>query len=329
MIVDCHMHVFERMTGYPPELWGTPLDLGRAALHGMSSVRGSEGVVAPGTLEERPSPYLWNGFQPHARVVQRIPPCPGTTAFPAEVALAYMDMVGVQKAFLMQGPAYGRQNRYFAEVVYQWPDRFVGFADVDWSKGKKAAADLERWIVYEGLRGCKVEVPCIKAAYPAFSVLGENEMRVWEMCEQLGAPIVFHLEHGEGPCEEIRSLLAHFPKLLLIIAHLGAPPVNPSWREQSLLAKHDRVFLEISALPFEFREEEYPFPGAQECIRWAVSEIGAEKMMWGSDAPSLLVWCTYEQMLNLVRTKCSFLSDEQRRLILGGTAEQLLMSLPS
>ena len=325
MIVDCHMHIFERMMGYPPELWGTPLDLGRAALHGLTDVR-REGQATP-TL--RPSPYLWDGVQPHARIVQRIPPCPGTTAFPAEVALAYMDWIGVDKAFLVQGPAYGRQNRYYADAVYQWPERFVGFAEVDWYRGNRAAEHLERWIVYEGLRGCKVEVPCLKAAYPRFAVLSDNEMRVWETCERLRIPVLFHLEHGTKPCEEIRVLLEEFPKLVMILAHLGAPRENAAWRDQCLLAKHERVYLDLAALPFAFREEEYPYPGAQECIRWAVSQVGAEKIMWGSDVPTLLMWCTYEQMLNLVRTQCGFLSEEQRRLILGGTAERLMASLPS
>ena len=343
MIVDAHLHIFKRLTGYPRELFWTALDLGRAAIHDVSTMRKTEGATerretlradllellkGAEALGERLPPYRWDATQPHAEVIQRIPPCEGTTAFPAEVALAYMDWVGVDKAFLMQGPAYGRQNRYFAEVVYQWPDRFIGFADVDWRKGKKAAEDLERWIVYEGLRGCKVEVGCTKAAYPEFSVLGENEMRVWEMCEKLGIPIFFHLEPGKEPCEEIRTLLAEFPKLTLIVGHLGMPNYNAAWRDQCLLAKHERVYLEISGLPYFFREEEYPYPSGQECIKWAVSEIGAEKMLWGSDAPVLLMWCTYEQTLNLVRTKCDFLNDEQRSLILGGTAERLIEALP-
>lgn len=313
MIVDGHLHIVERLTGYPPEAFYTSLSLGR--------------VMVGHKVKERVLPYRDDGLHPYANVLQIAPPCTGTTSFSAEVALAYMDWVGVDKAILLQSPSYGRQNHYCMEAVYQWPDRFIGFAQVDPTQGEKAAKQLERVVVDGGLRGLKVEVPCLKASRPEFSIVGESEMLVWETCEKLGIPLFFHLEEGKDQCAEIRTLLTEFSKLMVIIGHLGLPP-SDGWQDQCRLAKHERVLLDIAALPAFFREEEYPYPSAQECIRWAVSEVGADKIMWGSDAPMLLTCCTYEQTLNLVRTKCSFLTEEQRKLILGGTAERLIASLP-
>jgi predicted TIM-barrel fold metal-dependent hydrolase len=70
--------------------------------------------------------------------------------------------------------------------------------------------------------------------------------------------------------------------------------------------------------------EDYPFPRTHEFVTWAVREVGADKLLWGTDYPSTLKLCTYGQYVNYVRTKLPGLSADERALILGGTAEKLL-----
>ena len=49
-----------------------------------------------------------------------------------------------------------------------------------------------------------------------------------------------------------------------------------------------------------------------------VREVGARKLMWGSDSPyGMTAWCTYKQSLDFIRVHCGFLSDHEKDLILG------------
>ncbi len=75
------------------------------------------------------------------------------------------------------------------------------------------------------------------------------------------------------------------------------------------------------------RGEEYPYPRAQELVRWAVDTFGADRIMWGTDYPPVLRTATYVQLLDWVRKHCSFLTAEQRAAILGGTAERFLATI--
>ncbi len=294
MIIDTHLHVFSSFTGSPDG-------------HGHTSL--SHGQVRLGN-----------------HLVQVLPPSFERTSSPPEVALRYMDLAGVDKALLSQGPFYGLHNDDVANAVYRWPDRFYGLAMYNPWLGARGPADLERWMEEAGLIGIKLEMPNTRRVWPAIDLLGEAEMRVWERCAALNGLLVLHLEPGAAPCRAVRQIVEAFPTLRVIVCHLGLAPIE-GWREQVRLARHERIYLDIATLPYQFREqEEYPCPGAQEAIAWAVREVGAHKLMWGSDYPSVLLYNTYAQLLNLVRTNCPFLSDEERGQILGGTAERLLGS---
>lgn len=70
----------------------------------------------------------------------------------------------------------------------------------------------------------------------------------------------------------------------------------------------------------EVGEGDYPYPTAREFIRQAVELVGAEKLLWGTDIPSLLATATYPQPFRFVARHCDFLSDEDRANILGDNA---------
>ena len=64
-------------------------------------------------------------------------------------------------------------------------------------------------------------------------------------------------------------------------------------------------------------------PGAQAAFEEAVRQVGAEKLMWGSDFPRTMVDFTYEQTLDFLIDGCAFLSDTERAAILGGTTSRV------
>jgi predicted TIM-barrel fold metal-dependent hydrolase len=72
------------------------------------------------------------------------------------------------------------------------------------------------------------------------------------------------------------------------------------------------------------RWPEYPYAEGPEMLRKWRDEVGAEKLMWGSDMPFCGGnWCTYRQAADYIRLHCDFLSCQEKDLILGGNAARM------
>ena len=126
----------------------------------------------------------------------------------------------------------------------------------------------------------------------------------------------------------VAALAERHPELTIVIAHLAQPPIgdgeddnaefDDKWREQILLGRRANVFFDLSALPAYSPDfDEYPYAAARRYIKRAVDLIGAEKIMWGTDAPGLLTSGSYRQLLNYVRLHCDFLSEAELADVLG------------
>lgn len=243
-----------------------------------------------------------------------------------EVALAYMDWLGVEKAVLLQGGLHGVQNLFYQDVVSRWPDRFVAMAQVDPTLGGEAARDLRDFLA-NGHLGAKFEMDELRKRHPDVSFTGKEEMKVFEVIAEVNAPVFLHLTsnaHSLKEGEEVMQLLKRWPHLNFVICHIGVPPFE-HWQQRALLAQHPNIYLDNSAFYWYFHDKQaYPYPDALDNLRWVVEQVGANKILWGSDYPMALVLTTYKQMIDLIRVEAKFLNDEQRRQILGGNARQLL-----
>jgi predicted TIM-barrel fold metal-dependent hydrolase len=286
VIIDAHMHVCPRVGGSDDRL---PYQ-GRA----YGQAEGAKGLV------------------------QLLPPSFERTDSPPELALAHMDWIGVDRAFLLQGPMYGYHSKYVAGAVNRYPDRFLGFAIVDPTQGQAAAEELgECW--ERGLRGLKIEWPGLRGMAPSARLGGEKEWTVWRKAQELGMALYLHTLPGKEQVEDVKRIVGELG-LTVVIAHLGNAP-HEGWEEQVGLANGERVYVSCSALPFATKED-FPAPKARDLLKHAVETVGAEKIMWGSDYPGTLTRFTYPQTLEWVRSYCTFLEPEQMAAILGGTAEK-------
>ena len=289
MIIDCHMHVARQMTGF----WA-PLRYGRVRDQGQT--------------------------------LQMFPPSFDPTASPPELALAYMDQAGVDRAVLVQHHMYGDQNALVTEAIRRWPDRFAGFAYLGPLNQSDGPDRLER-LISGGMAGLKVELQSTRRLNSGFRFDGPREWAIWERLDQLHKPLI--LDINGAPAEDaaaIQRMIDAFPHVHLAVCHLGGAP-QPGWERHVLLGRHPRVWLDLASLQAPFGpEHEYPYPQEQEVIRWVADNVGVERVMWGSDYPGTLKQSTYRQMLDVVRRHCDFLSEEQKREVLGGSALRFLQN---
>jgi uncharacterized protein len=108
---------------------------------------------------------------------------------------------------------------------------------------------------------------------------------VWARLEETGTPVVIHC--GSGPLrgehtgpEPMTGLLERFPRLQLVIAHLGMP----EYREfLDLAERYERVHLDTTMFATDFTERLMPFDPADR------PRLGAlqDKVLLGSDFPSI------------------------------------------
>ena len=90
---------------------------------------------------------------------------------------------------------------------------------------------------------------------------------------------------------------------------------------QIKLARHKNVYIESGGITWLFHDEFYPYPSAVEAILIAGELCGMEKLMWGSDYPRTMTAITYRMARDFV-TKSSRLSETEKRMFLGETAEK-------
>ena len=177
-------------------------------------------------------------------------------------------------------------NDEVAEAVKKHSDVLMGFGSVDPWKGKIAVKETERCIGELGLRGMKF-MQATMAFYP-------NDRRfypLWEKCQELGVPILFHMgttgigagsPGGRGiplkycrPIPYLDDVAADFPELQIIAAHPGWP-----WHEEMLaVAVHKgNVWMDLSGWAPKY------IP--QTVIHHANSLL-QNKVLFGSDYPLL------------------------------------------
>lgn len=285
MIIDCHVHIATPLTGF----W-RPLRYGKVMDQGQ--------------------------------VRQAMPPSFDPPASPPEVLLGYMDQAGVDRAFCVQHHLYGDQNATVLDAVRRWPDRFVGFAYLGALDQPDAPDRLER-LIEAGMTGLKVELATTRRLRAGFRYDGEVEWRVWERLDQLHRPLILDINGcTDADVAALRRLIAEFRHVNVAICHLGWP-AQGGWQERALLAQQPNGWVDLASLPAVYGpEQEYPYPRAQELVRWAVETLGAEKVLWGTDYPGALNGGTYRQLCDYVRRHCEFLTAEQKRQVLGGAAER-------
>lgn len=283
--------------------------------------------------------YTKNGKEKYVRAM---PPWMHDMSAPPEIMLNYMDWIGVNKAVLLQNHYFGALNRCFGKYVEKWPDRLIGTAQIDESRAheegqirrlKKAVKDLKLSALY--YQTYRQEWLDPSGGYDAHD---ERLYPFWEEVSRLRVPVFFDTGNTRGieqyltELRKVEGVLQRFPDMVAIICHFGVlmtyarldvqdrmslSPSDAFSRTDSVLARYPNAHLEMGGLLFGNIEEEYPYPTYQKLVRVAYEQLGAEKLLWGTDMPPVLMFCTYRQCLDFVKEHCQFLSEEEKELVLG------------
>jgi len=175
--------------------------------------------------------------------------------------------------------------------------------------GGKAGAEHLRMAADQGARGIKVH-PVLQGFFPADPRLDET----YSVCEELGLTVLSH--SGSTRTDPQRAdpfafsaVMEAHPRLHLLLAHLG----GASWHQvREFAAAYPSVSFDLCEI---IAWTGAPGAPTADELGLLIRDIGAERVLFGTDFPWYELDRTIDQLMNLPH-----LSDEERRGILGENA---------
>ncbi|MGH0053517.1 MAG: amidohydrolase family protein [Sphaerochaetaceae bacterium] len=295
--IDAHAHVFTELCGF-------------GADGELRSIGGGKARWATG------------------EIIDLIPSCYGDTTFSAERFLSVMDQYNVEKAVLLQGGFLGFANDYLFQVQKRYPTRFSAAATFD-PYCRNAQKILDNLLPMFRIFKFEMSVGCgIMGSHPDFPLDGSMMMHFYEQIAAHNGILVFDLGSpgdGSNQPKAIRNIAASFPRMNIVICHLMSPRRHhkTELEEGLTIMKRENINFDLAALHHKVRPEAYPFPIAQAFIILAKNIVGADHLMWGTDAPSTLVQYPYQTLLDY---QWELFTEKEQSMVFHDTAQNIYFS---
>ncbi len=168
-----------------------------------------------------------------------------------------MEAAGVERAVILGQDTHATPNPHFkqytlkndalGQIASKSKDRFIPFAGVDPNAGAEAVRELRRALKILGFRGLKIHSSA-NSVYPNDP---GKMFPIYELCQELGAPILFHTgTTGLGDCEIkyskpefLDEVCQRFPDLKVVMAHFGWP-----WSDVAIAIalRNPNVYIDVS-----------------------------------------------------------------------------------
>ena len=300
MKIDAHVHIYETINGY-----------------------GGRGELRP----------IGDGYARWANgdTVQLIPEGMGDTGFRTETLIRLLDQNHISKAIVLQGNLYGFQNEYILESIQKYPDRLYGACAVD--PFALHAAELLQRLLEKGYVAAKFECSdnCgLMSFHPRFAIDGERMEIMYEIIESAGAALVLDIgSRGMNSYqpEAVARIAQKHPRLRIIICHLMAHKKNEQnyLTEELQLLRMPNIWFDISAVPWNIMPAPYPFKEALQYIKEAKKILGSEKLIWGSDAPGVAIYDSYDKLYSYLDGELT--DEEEERIFWKNAADAYCLQL--
>ncbi len=300
-IIDGHIHIFSKIDG----------------ANANGSVKGcGYGKTINAGIE---SPFM--------------PPLTKETCFTADMLLEVMRQNGVEKAVLFQNPTIGSVNEEIGLAVSEHPEIFAGVLQVD-PFSEDALEQAERLLENYTYRALKLE---LSTGWGWTGIHKEKEFHysmlkpLVEFAGKHRLAVVFDTGDTDSKAYlpgELDELTAQFPEVTFVIEHGGylTPEGDrEKWEQMTDIACRENVYLGICAI-WSLLESEYPGESGNDILKRLYDKVGAEKLIWGTDAPCTCKFYTYGQMMDVVRKHARFLSEEELESVCYGNAQKVYFS---
>lgn len=260
--------------------------------------------VQDGRVNGRPVYGMGNGKSNFGgEIRQMTPPYLLNTENTIECLIANMDYAQVNGAVVTQEYIDGNQNAYLKKAKQKYPDRIKICSLYEEDDDFQLEA-------FDGIKICagRLKEPL------------EHTIKVFKKAKMLEKFVSIDLAQGDEQVSVMEEIIKECPNVKIAIGHFGMV-TRDGWEQQIRLARNANVYIESGGITWLFHKEFYPYPSAVEAILQAKEICGMEKLMWGSDYPRTMTAITYRMSQDFV-AKSTLLSEEDKRMFLGGNAER-------
>jgi len=183
-------------------------------------------------------------------------------------------------------------NEFVAEICNEYPDKLIGFASVD-PLDKNAVIELETGIVDLKLKGLKLH-PKIQN----FRMDYQNVIPIIKKAADLKIPILIDgwirpidVDH-QNMLNSIYKIAREIPRVNIVLAHLG----GFNFKDIIRIADQDNIYFDLSFVLNYFGEKTL-----HEKIVPILTELGASRLIYGSDHPEINMPSYYNFTMDLLK----------------------------
>jgi predicted TIM-barrel fold metal-dependent hydrolase len=230
--------------------------------------------------------------------------------------VAEMDRAGIQTLMLSAWHRPGANiysNDLVAEMISEFPDRFVGVAAVNLEKPVEAVRELDRAVNQLGFKALRVSPwlwklpPNDKLYFPLYVKCIELDI---PFCTQVGHTGPLMPSETGRPVPYLDEVALVFPELKIVAGHIGHP-----WTDEMIGVawKHENVYIDTSA----YLPRYYP----PQLLHY-LKTYGQDKVMFGTNFPMLSLEKCVQQVDELGLAddvKAKFLFQNAQRVFKLGT----------
>lgn len=242
---------------------------------------------------------------------------------PAEL-FAHCRPSGVGRIVLIQMSFYQFDNRYMLDAIAQHPGVFRGVAIVD--ETKPNVRETMKTLAGQGVRGFRLYADKTKVAGWRHS---DGMKKMWSYGADAGLSMCLLADPEALP--EVQRMCYAYSRTPVVIDHFARIGMKGSVRQEHLdrlcrLADFPHTHVKTSAF-YALGEKKAPYTDLAPLVHRLRSAYGASRLMWGSDCPfQVQKGHTYANSIALIRDRLTFLTDEDKRWMLHGTAEKVFFA---
>ena len=296
---------------------------GAAAL--ASTMEGPSAAAAPSDPLIDAHSHIWS------RNVTRFPLKEGTQlseldppSFSTDALLKLAAAHRVEKVVLIQHHLFhGYDNSYLVHAANMHPKvfRVVGMVN---DLTPNPAEEMKK-LLRSHVTGFRITSWIRKEDW----LKGPGMESMWRCAAETGQAMCCLMDPPDLPA--LDAMCRRHPKTPVVIDHFARIGVDGMIRNRDVrnlckLARHKRAHVKLSAY-YALGAKKSPYLDLLPMIRKVIDAFGPDRCMWASDSPYQLgEGHTYRASLELMQKRTSFLSDADRAMILGGTAQRVYFS---